>query len=200
MIIMLTRKEMYALRKKYPNGMSKEVFYKICHISKRHAQYLLESGIVPCIRCDKQTYRYLVSVTDVVIYLRQREIKPEKYAMSGKARKGQGKYPLSIEIDDTMLECLERVYQRVTAPYPDVLTIDEVSEITGYCTKSLLCWCSEGKLFHLTVKNRFLVPKLSLIEYMLGSEFRKRRYKSHQYWKMLQEAWDLRSANQTSLR
>ena len=188
---MLTRKELYALRKKYPNGMSKEVFYKICHISKRHAQYLLESGIVPCIRCDKQTYRYLVSVTDVMIYLRQREIKPEKYAMSGKARKGQGKYP--------MLECLEQIYQRVTAPYPDVLTIGEVSEITGYCTKTLLSWCEEGKLFHLTVKNRFLVPKLSLIEYMLGSEFRKKSNKSDRYQEMLQEAWDGRTANQTTL-
>ena len=196
---MLTRKELFALRKKYPNGMSKEAFYKICHISKRHAQYLLESGIVPCIRSDKQTYRYLVSVTDVVIYLRQREIKPEKYAMSGKARKGQGKYPLSIEIDSPMLECLEQIYQRVTAPYPDVLTISEVSEITGYCTKSLLSWCKEGKLFHLIVKNQFLVPKVSLIEYMIGCEFRKKSYKSHRYREMLQEAWNIRLANQTSL-
>lgn len=196
---MLTRIELFALRKKYPNGMSKEAFYKLCHISKRHAQYLLESGIVPCIRWDKQTYRYLVSVTDVVIYLRQREINPEKYAMSGKTRKGQGKYPLTIEIDGPMLECLEQIYQRVTAPYPDVLTIGEVSEITGYCTKSLLSWCNEGKLFHLTVKSRFLVPKLSLIEYMLGSEFRKKSHKSDRYREMLQEAWELRSANQIGL-
>lgn len=200
MIIMLTRKELYALRKKYPNGMSKEVFYKLCHISKRHAQYLLESGIVPCIRYDKQTYRYLVSVTDVMNYLRQREIKPEKYAMSGKARKGQSKFPLSIEIDGPMLECLEQVYQRVTAPYPDVLTLGEVSEITGYCTKSLLSWCNEGELFHLTVKSRFLVPKLSLIDYMLGSEFRKKSHKSDRYREMLLEAWKLRAANQTSLK
>ena len=147
---MLTRKELFVLRKKYPNGMSKEAFYKLCHISKRHAQYLLESGIVPCIRCDKQTYRYLVSVNDVMIYLRQREINPEKYAMSGKTRKGQGKYPLSIEEDGPMLECLEQIYQRVTAPYPDVLTISEVSEITGYCTKTLLCWCKESKLYDKT--------------------------------------------------
>ena len=199
MIIMLTRKELYALRKKYPNGMSKEVFYKICHISKRHAQYLLESGIVPCIRCDKQTYRYLVSVTDVVIYLRQREIKPEKYAMSGKARKGQGQYPLSIEIDGPMLECLEQIYQRVTAPYPDVLTISEVSEITGYCTKTLFSWCNEGKMFHLTVKSQYLVPKISLIEFLLGSTHRKISHKSDRYKEILREAWELRTANKTVL-
>lgn len=196
---MLTRKEMYALRKKYPNGMSKEAFYKICHISKRHAQYLLESGIVPCIRYDKKTYRYLVSVTDVVIYLRQREINPEKYAMSGKARKGQGKYPLSIEIDGPMLECLKQVYQRVTAPYPDVLTISEVSEITGYCIKTLFSWCNDGKIFHLTVKSQYLVPKTSLIEFLLGSTHRMISHKSDRYKEILREAWELRAANQTNM-
>ena len=32
---------------KYPEVMSKEQFYKICHVAKRTAAYLLKSGLIP---------------------------------------------------------------------------------------------------------------------------------------------------------
>lgn len=36
-----------------PHTISKNQFYKICHISKRHAKYLLDSGLVKCVDSGK---------------------------------------------------------------------------------------------------------------------------------------------------
>ena len=33
-----------------PATITKDQFYRICHISKRHAKYLLDSGLVKCCR------------------------------------------------------------------------------------------------------------------------------------------------------
>ena len=40
------------LRTTYPDEITKDQFYRICHISKKTASYLLESGIVPCRNSD----------------------------------------------------------------------------------------------------------------------------------------------------
>lgn len=36
------------LLEQYPEVVSKDQMYKICHISKRKATWLLENGVIPC--------------------------------------------------------------------------------------------------------------------------------------------------------
>lgn len=36
------------LRRKYPETISMDQLYRICHISKRKARWLLEHGVIPC--------------------------------------------------------------------------------------------------------------------------------------------------------
>ena len=38
-----------------PDVMSKDQFYKLCHISKSTARYLLQTGKVPCRYTGKKT-------------------------------------------------------------------------------------------------------------------------------------------------
>lgn len=47
-IKMTTLLECYKILEQYPDSMTKDQFYRIAHISKRHAKYLLDSGLVPC--------------------------------------------------------------------------------------------------------------------------------------------------------
>ena len=47
-----------ALLMEYPEVISKEQVYRICHISKRKATWLLENGIIPCKDSGKKTRRF----------------------------------------------------------------------------------------------------------------------------------------------
>lgn len=52
------------LLNQYPETVQKEQFRIICHISKRTARYLLQSGLVPCVQSGKKTRNYTIIRTD----------------------------------------------------------------------------------------------------------------------------------------
>lgn len=60
-------------------AITKEQFCRICHISKRHAKYLLDSGLVKCVDSGKKTRRYTIQAKDVWTYLIDQDAHPEKY-------------------------------------------------------------------------------------------------------------------------
>ena len=47
-----------------PDVITKEQFYRICHISKSTALYLLKSGAVPCEYSGKKTRCYKIKKDD----------------------------------------------------------------------------------------------------------------------------------------
>lgn len=51
------------LLNQYPETVQKEQFRIICHISKRTARYLLQSGLVPCVQSGKKTRNYTIKLT-----------------------------------------------------------------------------------------------------------------------------------------
>lgn len=51
---------------------------------------------------------------------------------------------------------------------PEVLTIKQISEFTGYGESSIVCWCNEQYLKNFFVKRRFYVPQKQSI-YLLAS-------------------------------
>lgn len=67
------------IRKQYPETISKDQFYRIAHISKATALYLLQSGLVHCIDSGKKTRRYTIRMDDVIFYMIDREKHPEVY-------------------------------------------------------------------------------------------------------------------------
>lgn len=69
--------------KDYPEHMSKEQMRLICHISKKSARLLLQTGLIPCVNNGKKTRNYQIATVDVIEYLKQREATPEKYIVTG---------------------------------------------------------------------------------------------------------------------
>ena len=65
---MTTLLECYKILEQYPDSMTKDQFYRIAHISKRHAKYLLDSGLVPCHDSGKKTRRYTIQTRDVILW------------------------------------------------------------------------------------------------------------------------------------
>ena len=76
---MRTLLECYKILEEYPNGMTKDQFYRVARINKQHAKYLLDSGLVPCINTGKKTRKYHIATHDVITYLCDREDHPEQY-------------------------------------------------------------------------------------------------------------------------
>lgn len=155
----------------YPSYISKEQLCKICHISKRTALRLLEDGSIPCKSNGKQTRKYQIALADVEAFLlkRQARIKPNP-------REARNVYrPMSAE----MKSLLPHVVTDWLEPYPDVLSVDEVVQITGYGSSSVVKWCKKEDLQHYCIGRKFFVPKTWLQEFMLSERFWGIHVKSH---------------------
>ena len=67
------------LKKTYPEVITKDQFYRICHVSKRTATYLLDNGFVPCTNTGKKTRKYKMRLDDVIDFLIKREENPLQF-------------------------------------------------------------------------------------------------------------------------
>ena len=169
---MKKRKYDYLLQD-YPNYLTKEDFYKLAHISKSTARYLLQSGKVPCKDTGKKTHRYLIPTENAIRYLEDREIHPDEYEAEpgwysgkvkhGKKRRRSKKRKQKInaarnklkELTDAKLEELE-----------DLLDINDICRLTGFSNTAVLRWCRSGKLKAFMVSGKYLIPKVCLKDYI----------------------------------
>lgn len=155
----------------YPSYISKEQLCKICHISKRTALRLLEDGSIPCKSNGKQTRKFQIALADVEAFLLKRQAR-----IKINPREARNVYrPMSAE----MKSLLPHVVTDWLEPYPDVLSVDEVVQITGYGSSSVVKWCKKENLQHYCIGRKFFVPKTWLQEFMLSERFWGIHVKSH---------------------
>jgi len=167
------------LYKLYPPVITKDQFYRICNISKKTAAHLLDNGLVPCINSGKQTRKYKIKLEDVIEYLEAREKDPRRYAAPS------GWYKIYHNPDDNALVMTSENIRKISAhylkqlsKYPDVLSVNQLSSLTGYSTTTILKWINKGAIKYLNMGNRYLVPKEWLLEFLAGPEFMKARIPS----------------------
>ena len=155
----------------YPSYISKEQLCKICHISKRTALRLLEDGSIPCKSNGKQTRKFQIALADVEAFLLKRQAR-----IKINPREARNVYrPMSAE----MKSLLPHIVTDWLEPYPDVLSVDEVVQITGYGSSSVVKWCKKENLQHYCIGRKFFVPKTWLQEFMLSERFWGIHVKSH---------------------
>ena len=58
--------------------ISKEQFCKECHVGKKTALWLIQSGLLSAINTMRKTDRYLISKAAVARYLHIRELEPDR--------------------------------------------------------------------------------------------------------------------------
>lgn len=155
----------------YPSYISKEQLCKICHISKRTALRLLEDGSIPCKSNGKQTRKFQIALADVEAFLLKRQAR-----IKTNPREARNVYrPMSAE----MKSLLPHIVTDWLEPYPDVLSVDEVVQITGYGSSSVVKWCKREVLQHYCIGRKFFVSKTWLQEFMLSERFWGIHIKSH---------------------
>ncbi len=195
---MLTDREIKELFIRYPDGVNKEIFRKVCHISPRMAQYLLESQLVPCTIKPQRSHKYSIATADMVAYLRDREKHPERYCFPGKRdkyreqqkqkRRKARKRPSEAQLQAITDTIYTAACQSAVETCPDVMTIDHARHVIGYSQKRFITWYREKKLTCIRIRGHVLVPKIALYEFMLSEDFRKIKIKSDLHWQLLADA------------
>lgn len=171
-----------------PEIIGKEQLYKICHISKQTARYLLQSGKIPCECSGKKTRCYKIRKQDVITYLENRRVFPESYsAPAGWYRHGCYPTRMSGDVPLVVLEDMHEYYGELLEDFPDVLGTEMISQLTGYCTTSINNWCSKGYLKSFKKANRNHIPKVYLIDFFCSPYFRTITRKSEWHIKALRD-------------
>ena len=161
--------------------ISLEQLYKMLHISKRKAAWMLQNGIIPCRMRNTKTHRYAVRIEDVEEYLkktskqRRKEIpvgefnvKPTKTAVS------TAKAPLDtvaltgcyISPEGKDLRAF-RAYVRVRLKYiNDALTIPQAASAIGYSEGMVLDHIEKKHLEAVKVGGKYIIAKPWLIDFL----------------------------------
>ena len=179
------------IKKAYPTIISKDQFYRICHISKKTASYLLENGLVPCHNSGKATRKYKINLDDVIAYILDREKHPLKYIPS--ANRDKEKLYQKFENDISLItpnqkDILRELFNNKLRGYKDVLTTKEVSDFLGYSTHTIVKWSEKREIKCFLINGQYRFPKEYLVDFMLSERFNNICKKSDKHIKMIAEA------------
>lgn len=175
------------IKKQYPKTMSKDQLYRVAHISKATALYLLQSGAIPCKDTGKKTRRYTIKTDDVIEYLRQREICPEKYKASegwyaGTAGAKKAIAPSCwITLTPEQTKKFELFFEAEMKEMADLITIEELAVFAGYKSTSVVNWCSSKKMKAFKIGGKYFIPKECAIKYLASAAMCRNPQQSYRY-------------------
>ena len=110
-------------------------------------------------------------MTDVVAYLKDRELYPQVYSPANYGRKleqtQQKSYRKSIISGEDILKYRDYLLETMKN-YPDVMSIGMAGEYIGYTHKSIATWVSKGTLKAIHYGNTLVFPKEYLVDYIVA--------------------------------
>ena len=183
--------------KKYPEIMKKEQMRIACHISKRTALYLLQFNLIPHTCTGKKTRCYSIKKSDVIAFMNDREVNPEKYIAPenwykyGSVDVKAYKIRILPQLPDDIKK-IRRYYESKLSPQPDVMGVSEVVALTGYNRRTVSQWIRLGKLRSLVLLQKYMIPKCYLIDWLCSDEYNNANRKSREHINML---WELSKWN-----
>ena len=159
----------------------------MAHISKATALYLLQSGAILCKDTGKKTRRYTIKTDDVIEYLRQREICPEKYKASegwyaGTAGAKKAIAPSCwITLTPEQTKKFELFFEAEMKEMADLITIEELAVFAGYKSTSVVNWCSSKKMKAFKIGGKYFIPKECAIKYLASAAMCRNPQQSYRY-------------------
>lgn len=129
----------------YASTISADQLYRICHISKRKAKWLLDHGIIPCQDSGRKTRRYKIQLDDVIAYLQNLESHPEAVATpvgeftTKKGMRANGIYQIDIP------KFQQYLYIKWSSE-SDALSLKDVRRLTGYSSGMIRHQMLQGEL------------------------------------------------------
>ena len=182
---------------KYPEIMNKEQMRTACHISKQTARYLLQFDLIPHTCTRKKTRCYGIKKSDVIAFMNDREVNPEKYI----APQNWYKYgnvdvkAYNIRILPQTIKNKEkcrRYYESKLSSQPDVIDVAAAVAFTGYNRRTVGRWIRTGKLRAFALPQKYMIPKRYLIDWLCSDEYNSINRISREHVNML---WELQKWN-----
>ena len=158
----------------YPEYVTQKQVREICGISKATAHAAERRGDVPYEEAtDRLLHTHKIKLLD---------------ALAFKYRREHG-----YRHDDEYISLLRQFYAKRLRKLPDVLTVADVAEATGYVTQSVHRWVGKGyvRTFAKGKGQGFRVPKESLLDFLASPVYNAIQSKSEKQMSALQElnAW-----------
>ena len=161
--------------------ISLEQIYKMLHISKRKAAWMLQNGIIPCEIRNTPTHKYSVRKEDVLAYMAKSDREKRKEIPVGIFNAKKTNNPRRTEsqgsdcggyFDDTNYKLrgkerarFKEMLEDLLSAVPDTLTVDEVAELTGYHRRTILRYVQRKYIYGVKICGRYVISKKSVINY-----------------------------------
>ena len=154
--------------------ISLEQLYKMLHISKRKAAWMLQNGIIPCEIRPTKTHRYVIRMEDVQVYLRKKRSTRRKEIPVGIFNAKPTKQTVvinnnrpmdAVDIGECFVtianECRDAFrahVERRLRYFPDALTADKAAEIIGYSPHTVLSYIRQKRIFAVQISGKYILP------------------------------------------
>ena len=186
--------------------ISLEQLYKMLHISKRKAAWMLQNGIIPCEIRGTATHKYSIRKEDVLAYMEKstREKRSEIPVGIFNAKKTNN--PRRTEskgsdcggyFDDTNYKLrgkerarFKEMLEDLLSAVSDTLTVDEVAELTGYHRRTILRYVQRKYIYSVNIMGKLYISKQSIINYLATDKAFKNTQKSEWHTNIISELYD----------
>ena len=164
--------------------ISLEQLYKMLHISKRKAAWILQNGIIPCRIRPTKTHRYAIRLEDVEAYLQKKRAERRKEIPVGIFNAKPTKqtvvlhnhYPMDtvrvadcyIKVADECRDAFRDHVEKRLKYFPDSFTADKAADIMGYAKNTILAYIQQKRIFAVRINGKYIVPKSALVEFLVG--------------------------------
>ena len=174
--------------------ISLEQLYKMLHISKRKAAWMLQNGIIPCEIRNTPTHKYFIRKEDVLAYMEKSAREKRKEIPVGIFNSKKTNNPRRTEspdsdcggyFDDTHYKLrgkararFKKMLEDLLSAVPDTLTVDEVVELTGYHRRTILRYVQRKYIDAVNIMGKYYISKQSIVNYFATDKAFKNTQKS----------------------
>ena len=163
--------------------ISLEQLYKMLHISKRKAAWMLNNGIIPCQIRPTKTHRYIILREDVEAYLQKKRVERRKEIPVGIFNAKPTKQKVVINNNRPMdtvdlAECFVTIadeckndfrthVEKRLQYFPDAITADKAADIMGYAKNTVHSYIQQKRIFAVQISGKYILPKSALVEFLV---------------------------------
>ena len=165
--------------------ISLEQLYKMLHISKRKAAWMLQNGIIPCRMRNTKTHRYAVRLEDVEEYLRKSKQERRNEIPVGKFNAKPTKQTVSVNripIDTVALtgcyislegeakEAFKAFVATRLRYINDALTVNQVATAIGYSAHMVIYHIEKKHLEAVRISGKYIIAKHCLVDFIVSDQ------------------------------
>lgn len=163
--------------------ISLEQLYKMLHVSKRKAAWMLNNGVIPCRIRPTATHRYIILLEDVEIYLqKQRKARREEIPVGISGAKPRKREVLlnSRSVDTvTIAECYTTLADEYKDAFrahvekrlrytADAFVIDTAAEIIGYSRGMVLSHIQQKHIDAVRISGKYIISKAAIVDFLVS--------------------------------